>query len=58
LGGSPKALQTFLKEGWRDVPESERWWESVLGGAVEEKRKKAAEVMQHLTAGMDGARSI
>jgi len=58
LGGSPKALQTFLKEGWRDVPESERWWESALGGAVEEKRKKAAEVMQHLTAGMDGARSI
>lgn len=58
LGGSPKALQTFLKGGWRDVPEGERWWESALGGAVEEKRKKAAEVMQYLTAGMDGARSI
>jgi hypothetical protein len=58
LGGSPKALQTFLKGGWRDIPEGERWWESALGGVVEEKRKMELEKVQHLAAGMDGVRSL
>jgi hypothetical protein len=58
LGGSPKALQAFMKGGWRDIPEGERWWEDALGGVVEEKRKKELEIMQNLATGMTGMRSL
>jgi len=37
-GGSIKKMQEFMKGGWRDVPENERWWETALAGNVEEKR--------------------
>ena len=58
LGGSAKLLATFLKGGWWDVPEDEQWWESALGGAVEEKRKKGVDIMQQLALGMVGLRSL
>lgn len=58
LGGGPKALHAFLKSGWRNIPEDERWWEHALGGVIEEERKKRIEMMQHLAAGMDGVRSL
>jgi len=35
----------FLRGGWRDVPEGERWWVDALGGVVEEQRRANVEGM-------------
>ncbi|CAL1709867.1 unnamed protein product [Somion occarium] len=56
--GSLKRLQKFLKGGWRDVPEGERWWEEALGGALEERRKKNMELVDGVRSGMDNLREM
>ncbi|KAF8837537.1 hypothetical protein BDN67DRAFT_972879 [Paxillus ammoniavirescens] len=56
--GNMANFQAFLKNGWRDVPESERWWEEALGGPVEEKRRANLEILESLKFGLDRARSI
>jgi hypothetical protein len=52
-GGSLKTLQTFFKNGWRDVPENERWWEDALGGAVEERRKANLDALTAIRTGTE-----
>jgi hypothetical protein len=52
-GGSLKALQTFFKGGWRDIPEKERWWEDALGGVVEERRKANLEALTAVRMGTE-----
>jgi hypothetical protein len=52
-----KAEQAFLRGGWRDVPEGERWWETALAGA-EELRLKNIEKMLGVRDGLDGARAV
>ena len=54
-GGSTKRLREFFKDGWREVPPGERWWEDALGGRVEERRKARLGAMEELRRGM-GAR--
>lgn len=56
--GSMPAFAKFLKGGWRDVPEDERWWEDALDGPIEEQRKANLEVLDSVRRGMEGARSI
>jgi hypothetical protein len=56
--GNMANFQAFLKSGWRDVPESERWWEEALGGPVEEKRQANLEILESLKFGLERARSI
>ncbi|KAG2069670.1 hypothetical protein BDR04DRAFT_1101342 [Suillus decipiens] len=56
--GSMSAFANFLKGGWRDVPEGERWWEGALDGPIEEQRKANLEVFDSIRKGMEGARSI
>jgi len=58
----------FLRGGWRDVPEAERWWVEAVGGIVEEQRRANVEglvgiaegkgPMGLLRKGMDGAKSL
>ncbi|KAF8631503.1 hypothetical protein AX15_002367 [Amanita polypyramis BW_CC] len=57
-GGSPKRLREFLKGGWKEVPEGseERWWETTLGGYVEERRKSGLAAMEKLKKGVEGSR--
>ncbi|KAJ3981071.1 hypothetical protein F5890DRAFT_1537864 [Lentinula detonsa] len=57
-GGSIKKLQAFFRGGWKDVPEGERWWEQVMGGGVELRRRHNLEVLDMLRKGMEGAREI
>lgn len=56
--GSMSAFAKFLKGGWRDVPESERWWEDALAGPVEEQRKANLQIFDHIRKGMEATRSI
>ncbi|KAF8636053.1 hypothetical protein AX17_003837 [Amanita inopinata Kibby_2008] len=58
LGGSPKRLREFFKGGWKEVPESERWWEGKGGlvGDVEERRKVGLQMMESLTRSTASAR--
>ncbi|KIJ64173.1 hypothetical protein HYDPIDRAFT_187973 [Hydnomerulius pinastri MD-312] len=56
--GSMSKFQAFLKGGWRDVPEGERWWEEALGGSIEEKRQANLEILESLKLGLERTRSI
>lgn len=56
--GSMSAFVKFLKGGWRDVPEGERWWEDALDGPVEEQRKANLAVFDYIRNGMEATRSI
>lgn len=65
---SPQKYREFVRGGWRDVPETERWWVDALGGVVEEQRRVNVEglvgnleangPMGLLRRGMDGARTV
>ena len=54
--GSLKRMNKFLKGGWREVPEDQRWWEQALGGAIEERRSANMELIDGLRSSMDGLR--
>ena len=56
--GSLKPLRDFYTATWRDVPEGERWWETALGGEVEERRLRGLPCMQALRKGIEEARTI
>ncbi|KAH7924109.1 hypothetical protein BV22DRAFT_1035533 [Leucogyrophana mollusca] len=56
--GNMKKYIHFLRGGWRDVPEGERWFEEALGGVVEERRKANFEILESVKNGMEGARTI
>lgn len=55
--GHLKTFQKFLAGGWKEVPESERWFENALGPEVEERRKKNLEAIQGVTQGLQAAMS-
>ncbi|KAH8829514.1 hypothetical protein DL96DRAFT_1598416 [Flagelloscypha sp. PMI_526] len=52
-GGSPRKLRDFLKGGWREVPESERWWEQAFAGPAEEQRLANLALLDSMKTGMD-----
>ncbi|KIK74397.1 hypothetical protein PAXRUDRAFT_836001 [Paxillus rubicundulus Ve08.2h10] len=56
--GNMEKFQAFLKSGWRDVPERERWWEEAMGGPIEEKRQVNLEILESLRFGLERARTI
>lgn len=56
--GSMPTFAKFLKGGWRDVPEDERWWEHALDGPIEEQRKANLDILDSIRKGMEGTRSI
>ncbi|KAF9447386.1 hypothetical protein P691DRAFT_706877 [Macrolepiota fuliginosa MF-IS2] len=58
VGGSTKALRKLFKDGWRDVPESERWWDQALSGVIEQKRKARLEAVSVLRSGMEGMKTL
>ncbi|KAF8978966.1 hypothetical protein BDQ17DRAFT_1382264 [Cyathus striatus] len=55
-GGSTRKLALFLRGGWKDVKEGDRWWDSAFGG-VEERRIVGLEVFEGVRKGMDFVRS-
>ncbi|KAG1739116.1 uncharacterized protein EDB91DRAFT_391757 [Suillus paluster] len=56
-GSMPKFIE-FLKGGWREVPEGERWWEDALDGPIEEQRTANLKVLDNIRKGMEEARSL
>jgi hypothetical protein len=56
----------FLRGGWKDVPEAERWWVEALGDVVEEQRRANVEGLVGtgngplglLKKGMDGVKTV
>jgi hypothetical protein len=56
--GNMPAFAKFLKGGWRDVPEGERWWEDALDGPIEEQRKVNLRMLDCIRKGMEATRSI
>ena len=58
LGGSSKKLKKFLAGGWRDVPESERWWDKLLGERIEAQRVKNISMIEGLRKGLEKAREL
>ncbi|KDR78068.1 hypothetical protein GALMADRAFT_245047 [Galerina marginata CBS 339.88] len=57
-GGSPKKLKALFAGGWKDIPESERWWEQALGESVEAQRAKNLALIEGLRRGLENARSL
>ena len=51
--GNMKTFASFLKGGWREVPEGERWWETALAGPVEELRKRNVNALNNIRNGME-----
>jgi hypothetical protein len=58
LGGSPKKLKKFLAGGWKDIPESERWWDKSLGERIEAQRVKNISMIEGLRKGLEMAREL
>ena len=58
LTRDPKAIRAFLSGGWRDVPPAERWWENVLTGSIEERRKTNLELLDGLRRSAEGAKAL
>jgi hypothetical protein len=58
LGGSSKKLRKFLAGGWRDIPESERWWDKSLGERIEAQRVKNISMIEGLRKGLEKAREL
>ncbi|RXW19049.1 hypothetical protein EST38_g6813 [Candolleomyces aberdarensis] len=56
-GGSRKKMAEFLKGGWRNVPECERWWEQAFADIAERNAANLKEVEQ-LKKGIEGARQV
>jgi hypothetical protein len=57
-GGSPKATREFLVSKWKEIPESDRWWDTAFCGAVEQKRKARLEIVGGLRHGMEGVQGL
>lgn len=55
--GGVKRFRDLMKGGWKDVPESERWWDQAFSG-LEERRLANLEHMNAIRKGMDGARNL
>lgn len=58
FGGSPQKLKHFLAGGWKDVPESERWWDKSLGERIEAQRVKNISMIEGLRKGLERARGL
>jgi hypothetical protein len=56
-GGSRKKMAEFLKGGWRNVPEGERWWEQAFADVAERNAANLKDV-ELLKMGMEGARQV
>lgn len=55
-GGSIKKLRQLMQHGWKEAPAGERFWETALGGIVEERRKRNMVAMEELRSGLTGAK--
>ncbi|KAF6756163.1 hypothetical protein DFP72DRAFT_894752 [Ephemerocybe angulata] len=55
--GGRKSMGAFLKGGWRQVPQGERWWEQAFEGLRERNARNLAEVEQ-LKKGLEGSRGL
>jgi len=58
FGGSPKKLKEFMAGGWKDIPQSERWWDKSLGESVEAQRLKNISAIECLRTGLEKARTL
>jgi len=58
LGGSAKKLKKFFAGGWKDIPESERWWDKSLGERIEAQRVKNISMVEGLRKGLEKAREL
>ena len=53
LGGSPKKMRELMIGGWKNVLESERWWDQTLGAEVEEQRVRNLALIEQLRKGLE-----
>jgi hypothetical protein len=51
-------MQEFMKGGWRNVPENERWWETALAGEIEAKRLANLEAFNAIRRDYEVAKSL
>jgi hypothetical protein len=51
-----KEFRKFLAGGWREVPESERWWERALGEEVERTRLERLPSFEGIRKGLEDVR--
>ena len=58
FGGSPKKLQKLMAGGWKDIPESERWWDRALGERVEAQRLKNITIIEGLRKGFEKTQTL
>jgi len=58
LGGSPTKMKELMTRGWKNVIESERWWDQALGPEVEEQRVKNLALIEELRKGLEHARML
>ena len=58
FGGSPKKLRELMTGGWKNIPESERWWDKSLGESVEAQRVKNLSAIECLRTGLEQARTL
>lgn len=57
-GGDMKKGIAFLKGGWKNVPENERWWDKAMSGEVEQLRRSRLEGLLLIKSGMENARRM
>lgn len=55
--GGVKAIRDYMKS-WKTIPEEERWWDTAFTGAIENQRAANLKLIQGVSNGMHGARSI
>ncbi|KAJ6572156.1 hypothetical protein B0H19DRAFT_937248, partial [Mycena capillaripes] len=55
--GGATAMRNYMKS-WKTVPDEERWWVTAFTGPVENQRRANLAVIQGVSKGMQGARSI
>lgn len=52
-----KEYVKFVRGGWKEVPEGQRWWEEALGGEVERIRAERIGPLNGLVSGLAAARN-
>ena len=52
------AVRNFLRGGWKEAQDGERWWEQAFAGEVEEMRKERLASVAGIRQGMEAARSF
>lgn len=56
--GNLRSAQAFFRGAWKELKEEEKWWMDVLGGDVEERRRRNLDLVSGVQRGMEGAKYV